>query len=840
MATNQTENSLPEKNLEEARILVNYDDPPRLPPPSLSVGPAGWMRKNLFGSAFDTVLTVISAILLISIAIALLGWGITEANWLVINQNFRNFMGGTYPLESTWRLFAVFYIAAFLIGFTVATSSRAGRDTLITIGILLVVLFVVPVISRAALPPPVSYISAGEVAVESGTITESPESQFAFITQGNTQIRVQIPDTITEDEVIRELAGFMDRTTSAFVNEAINKLDMQIRLDEIERTLAANERMNGRILTRSAEVAMLEHQADLLEEDFTPQTERYSLNTSATTVRFLDSDGEMLGEASLTAGAEPFTVDVPSDGWVIMETEVEDADVLTVLETINTYPMLTRSVSENVIGEDGEPVVNEDTGRVETVPVEEYVNVYTRYETDLLRPTLDDEEVTLLRLTDNQYRGERSFVDYMTLAVAPVFDLLDTSMLWFSLLAIAGYGASNGVQRIAPKVPGGSIANVMTMGGWALYVFLLFALSIGFESLSITGLANIVGLLIWVGIMFFIGQNATSLGTSITRPLMGVGFVILLAHLLARRILSGDTIGDFLTAPGFIVELLLWIVVGISALRTGIQNEDKLSASARRRGLIGVFVVWLAFLILIPIIINVMVGAGAITNYRSGDLLPFARFNLWGGFFLTMMLTIVGIVCSFPIGVLLALGRRAHGYPVVKYFCILYIEFVRGVPLVTVLFMASLLVPLLNPQLATVPQVIRAMVGITMFSAAYLAENVRGGLQSLPDGQEEAGKAVGLNGIQITTLILLPQALRAVIPALVGQAIALFKDTSLVIIVGLAELTGVANRVVAQAEFVGLRLETYVFISVVYFIFSYVMSFISRRIEASGSGSARR
>jgi general L-amino acid transport system permease protein len=162
------------------------------------------------------------------------------------------------------------------------------------------------------------------------------------------------------------------------------------------------------------------------------------------------------------------------------------------------------------------------------------------------------------------------------------------------------------------------------------------------------------------------------------------------------------------------------------------------------------------------------------------------------------------------------------------------------VPLVSVLFMASLLVPLLDPNLATIPGVVRAMVGITMFSAAYLAENVRGGLQSIPGGQEEAGKALGLNNVQVTSQIMLPQALRAVIPALVGQAISLFKDTSLVYIVGLADLTRVAQRVVAQSEFVGHRLETFTFVSVIYFIFSYVMSYVSRRIEESGSGSARR
>ena len=228
--------------------------------------------------------------------------------------------------------------------------------------------------------------------------------------------------------------------------------------------------------------------------------------------------------------------------------------------------------------------------------------------------------------------------------------------------------------------------------------------------------------------------------------------------------------------------------------------------------------------------------------------MPFIIFALvagtdlsrWGGLFLTFMLTIVGIVASFPIGVLLALGRRADGLPAVKYACIAFIELVRGVPLITVLFLASLALPLVSPQLDTVPQAVRAMVAITLFSAAYLAENVRGGLQSIPPGQAEAARALGMNPVQVTLFITLPQALRAVIPALVGQCIALFKDTSLVAIVGLLDLTKSADSVVAQAEYIGLRREVYVFISVIYFVFSYAMGYVSRKIEQSGSGTARQ
>ncbi len=208
--------------------------------------------------------------------------------------------------------------------------------------------------------------------------------------------------------------------------------------------------------------------------------------------------------------------------------------------------------------------------------------------------------------------------------------------------------------------------------------------------------------------------------------------------------------------------------------------------------------------------------------------------NLWGGFMVTLALTVTGIVASFPIGVLLALGRRST-LPVVKLFCTLYIEVVRGVPLVTFFFMGQLLLPLFLPSGVRVDNLVRAMVAVTMFSAAYLAENVRGGLQSIPKGQVEAAHALGLNYAQTTLFITLPQALRAVIPALVGQFISLFKDTSLVSIVGILDLLGIAEVVTAQPDWLGtpggVWREVFFFVALVYFVFSFTMSRVSLRIE---------
>ena len=209
--------------------------------------------------------------------------------------------------------------------------------------------------------------------------------------------------------------------------------------------------------------------------------------------------------------------------------------------------------------------------------------------------------------------------------------------------------------------------------------------------------------------------------------------------------------------------------------------------------------------------------------------LPTIFTSNWGGLLLTLILAAVGIVVSFPLGVLLALGRRSN-LPTIKWMSTAYIEVVRGVPLVTILFMAQIMVPIFLPDFR-IDKILRAMLGITLFSAAYMAENVRGGLQAIPRGQYEAAHALGLNYPLMMLLIILPQALRSVIPAIVGQFISLFKDTSLVAVIGLLDLLGIAKTVIANPDWLGLQAEVYLFAAVVYFLFSYSMSYISQKIE---------
>lgn len=218
---------------------------------------------------------------------------------------------------------------------------------------------------------------------------------------------------------------------------------------------------------------------------------------------------------------------------------------------------------------------------------------------------------------------------------------------------------------------------------------------------------------------------------------------------------------------------------------------------------------------------------------EGSQAIPRVATTLWGGLLVTFLLSVGGILLSFPIGVALALGRRS-ALPVVKAFSTVFIEIIRGMPLITILFMFSIILALFLPAESRIDRLVRALMAVTFFSAAYSAENVRGGLQAVPTGQIEAAKAVGMNSFQTMLFIVLPQAIRAVLPAIVGQFISLFKDTTLVVIVGINDLLGIGRSIInSDPEFVQLQFEVYIFIAVVYWIFSYLMSLASRRLEAA-------
>ena len=203
----------------------------------------------------------------------------------------------------------------------------------------------------------------------------------------------------------------------------------------------------------------------------------------------------------------------------------------------------------------------------------------------------------------------------------------------------------------------------------------------------------------------------------------------------------------------------------------------------------------------------------------------------WGGITLNILLAVAGITLSLPIGVALALGRRS-ALPVVKLVCVVFIEVFRGVPLITLLFMSQVLVPLAFPEDLKPNSLLRAAIVITLFSAAYMAENIRGGLQALHPGQVEAARALGLPGWQTTLFISLPQAIRNVIPAIVGQFIALFKDTSLVYIIGMLDIVEISRAFIqGNAEYLASAKELFIFLALVFWIFTYTMSYVSGRVE---------
>lgn len=233
-----------------------------------------------------------------------------------------------------------------------------------------------------------------------------------------------------------------------------------------------------------------------------------------------------------------------------------------------------------------------------------------------------------------------------------------------------------------------------------------------------------------------------------------------------------------------------------------------------------------AWLLYFPVVFLLIAGSRLIPG-----LTPVAS-GLWGGLLLTLLLTVVGNFGALPLGILLALGRRSK-LPIIRSFSIGYIELIRGVPLVTILYMASVILPYFLPIDVRPDNVVRAMIGFILFEAAYQAENVRGGLQAIDRGQYEAAHALGLNGAQTTGLIILPQALRAVIPALFNSFISLFKDTSLVAIIGLFDIVRIARTILAQSEWLGTHREVFLFAFLIYWAFSLAFSYGASRLEAA-------
>ncbi|MDP2522673.1 amino acid ABC transporter permease [Neptunomonas phycophila] len=236
------------------------------------------------------------------------------------------------------------------------------------------------------------------------------------------------------------------------------------------------------------------------------------------------------------------------------------------------------------------------------------------------------------------------------------------------------------------------------------------------------------------------------------------------------------------------------------------------------KGLVAIFT-----LFIFPVIAFFLLYGGAFG-------LEVVETHKWGGLSLTLILAIIGIVAALPFGVILALGRRSE-MPIVKSFCVVFIEFWRGVPLITVLFMASVMLPLFVPEDISFDKLLRALIGIVLFQSAYMAEVVRGGLQAIPKGQYEAADALGLGYWKKMIFIILPQALKLMIPGIVNTFIALFKDTSLVLIIGLFDLLAIVQAALNDPDWLGYSTEGYIFVALVFWVFCFSMSRYSQNLE---------
>ncbi len=300
--------------------------------------------------------------------------------------------------------------------------------------------------------------------------------------------------------------------------------------------------------------------------------------------------------------------------------------------------------------------------------------------------------------------------------------------------------------------------------------------------------------------------------TQACRALRGVGACWAVVSEKHRFILFGTFPFDEQWRPALAIVIFVGLYV-VSAMRRFWRKE--------------LFLIWLGALT----VIGVLMWGGVLG-------LSYVPQERWGGLAVTLILATFGLAFGFPLGVLVALGRRSD-LPAIKALCVMYVELIRGVPLVSLLFMASVMFPLFLPEGINIDKLLRAQTAIILFAGAYLAEVVRGGLQAQTSGMAEGADALGLSYWQKTGLIVLPQALRLVIPPLVNTFIGFFKDTSLVLIIGIFDLLTAGKTAIVEPAWQGFSLEVYVFVGLIYFMFCFAMSRYSQRLEAELNRSTR-
>jgi His/Glu/Gln/Arg/opine family amino acid ABC transporter permease subunit len=311
---------------------------------------------------------------------------------------------------------------------------------------------------------------------------------------------------------------------------------------------------------------------------------------------------------------------------------------------------------------------------------------------------------------------------------------------------------------------------------------------------------------------------------------------------ITSKVVTGVAlVGAALIALDVLLSLVLTVIyqaLGLSLADwpTGLfQVLGVLDVAGRYALVIAVTLAWPAIGVWISTlaVIGVLMWGGVL------GLMP-VPVDFWGGLPITLILATFGLAFAFPLSILVALGRRSTRLPAVKLLCVLYVELIRGVPLISVLFMASVMFPLFMPPGVNIDKLLRAQIAVILFAGAYLAEVVRGGLQALPKGQSEAADALGLSYWQKTGLIILPQALRLVIPPLVNTFIGFFKDTSLVLIIGLFDLLTMGKIALSDPPWQSFSTEVYITLAIIYIMFCYAMSRYSRGLERDLNRAQRR
>jgi len=314
-----------------------YELPAPEPPPTVATGVVLWIRSNLFKSVFDSIVTIVAALVIVSAIVGLLGWIISDANWFVITKNLRSFMVGRFPAEAIWRVNVFALLLAFTVGFTIAVFSRIKRSLLITLLVILALTFIIPPLVARFLPQASAYLAVGDAPIASGSVTETPQTQVGFIGMAGEEITIRTADQLSSDEALSQVAGFVDRASNAVVNASANRLAA-----EQEQADVQNELTND-LLTDSQRQKLTDELNGLQIPPSVSDT--FHVNAGAASIKILDGQSlEALADGVVQTGSAPFTFTLPRDGWYVLDKQAQ-GDGVVLLQTTGIYPILVSNFS---------------------------------------------------------------------------------------------------------------------------------------------------------------------------------------------------------------------------------------------------------------------------------------------------------------------------------------------------------------------------------------------------------------------------------------------------------------------------------------------------------------